>query len=98
MVLIKLTRTSVCDDLLKIIRNHQPYRMSYRFSSTHFGYWAELQAEGVAYVVTRHFGMENKSFNDLALYHANYKEIMENMKGTSLAAKDIIDWLERLDS
>ena len=54
----------------------------------------EIQAEGVAYVVTRHFGMENKSFNYLALYHANYKKIMENMKAISRAAKEIIEFLE----
>jgi hypothetical protein len=34
----------------------------------------EIQAEGVAYVVTKHFGMENRSFNYLALYDANYKK------------------------
>ena len=54
----------------------------------------EIQAEGVAYVVTRHFGMENKSFNYLALYDANYKKIMENMKAISRAAKEIIEFLE----
>jgi len=31
----------------------------------------EIQAEGVAYVVTKHFGMENKSFHYLALYDAD---------------------------
>ena len=54
----------------------------------------EIQAEGVAYVVTRHFGMENKSFNYLALYDADYKKIMENMKAISRGAKEIIEWLE----
>jgi len=54
----------------------------------------EIQAEGVAYVVTRHFGMENKSFNYLALYDANYKKIMENMKAISRGAKEIIEFLE----
>ena len=54
----------------------------------------EIQAEGVAYVVTKHFGMENKSFNYLALYNANYKRIMENMKAISKASKEIIEFLE----
>ena len=55
----------------------------------------EIQAEGVAYVVTKHFGMENRSFNYLALYSANYKKIMENLKAIAKAAKEIIGWLER---
>ena len=54
----------------------------------------EIQAEGVAYVVTRHFGMGNKSFNYLALYDANYMKIMENMKAISRGAKEIIEFLE----
>ena len=36
----------------------------------------EIQAEGVAYVVTKHFGMESKSFHYLALYDADHKKIM----------------------
>ncbi|MBD3183750.1 ImmA/IrrE family metallo-endopeptidase, partial [Candidatus Poribacteria bacterium] len=43
----------------------------------------EIQAEGVSYVVTRHFGMQNKSFDYLALYHADYKKIMENLEAIS---------------
>jgi hypothetical protein len=54
----------------------------------------EIQAEGVAYVVTRHFGMENRSYNYLALYDANYKRIMENLKAISKASKEIIEFLE----
>ena len=54
----------------------------------------EIQAEGVAYVVTKHFGMENRSFNYLALYDANYKKIMGNLKAISRAAKEVIGWLE----
>jgi len=54
----------------------------------------EIQAEGVAYVVTRHFGMENKSFNYLALYNANYKKIMENLRAIAKASKQIIEFLE----
>lgn len=54
----------------------------------------EIQAEGVAYVVTKHFGIENKSFNYLALYDADYKKIMENMKAIAEASREIIEWLE----
>jgi len=54
----------------------------------------EIQAEGVAYVVTKHFGMENKSFNYLALYDADYKRIMENMAAIAGASREIIAYLE----
>jgi hypothetical protein len=54
----------------------------------------EIQAEGVAYVVTRHFGMENRSYNYLALYDANYRKIMENLRAISTASKAIIEFLE----
>jgi len=53
----------------------------------------EIQAEGVAYVVTKHFGMDNKSFNYLALYDADYRKIMENLKAISEASKEIIEFL-----
>ena len=54
----------------------------------------EIQAEGTAYVVTKHFGMENKSFNYLALYDADYKKIMDNLKSVAVASKEIIEFLE----
>jgi len=54
----------------------------------------EIQAEGVAYVVGQHFGMVTKSFNYLAIYHANYKKIMENLKAIARASKEVIGWLE----
>jgi len=56
---------------------------------------SEIQAEGVAYVVTKHFGMKNKSFNYLALYNADYKKIMENLKVIAEASKEIIEFFER---
>ena len=37
--------------------------------------------------------MGNKRFNYLALYNANYKKIMENMKAISRASKEIIEFL-----
>jgi len=54
----------------------------------------EIQAEGVAYVVTKHFGMGNKSFNYLALYSADYKKIMENLKSIAKASREVIEFLE----
>jgi len=56
---------------------------------------AEIQAEGVTYVVTRHFNLENKSFNYLALYNADYKKIMENLKAIAGVSRKIIAFLER---
>ncbi len=55
----------------------------------------EIQAEGTAYVVTKHFGMENKSFNYLALYDANYEKIMENLKAIAEASKEIIEFVDK---
>ena len=60
-------------------------------------YWKqerEVQAEGPAYVVTRHFSMENKSFNYLALYDADYMKIMDNLKSVAEASKEIIEFVE----
>jgi hypothetical protein len=57
----------------------------------------EIQAEGVAYVVTKHFGMVNKSFHYLALYDADYKKIMENLKVIAEASKEIIGFIEAPD-
>jgi len=53
----------------------------------------EIQAEGVCYIVTKHFGIENKSFCYLVLYDADYKKIMENLKAISEASKEIIEFL-----
>jgi hypothetical protein len=61
-------------------------------------YWKqerEVQAEGPAYVVTRHFSMENKSFNYLALYDADYMKIMDNLKSVAVASKEIIEFIEK---
>ena len=54
-----------------------------------------IQAEATAYVVTKHFGMENKSFNYLILYDADYKKIMENLKAVAEASKEIVGFFER---
>jgi hypothetical protein len=55
----------------------------------------EIQAEGTAFVVTRHFGIENKSFNYLALYDADYKKIIDNLKSVAEASKEIIEFVEK---
>ena len=55
----------------------------------------ETQAEGVAYVVTKHFGMKNKSFRYLALYDADYKKIMGSLKSIAGASREIIGFLEK---
>jgi hypothetical protein len=44
--------------------------------------------------VTKHFGMQNKSFNYLALYDADYKKIMDNLKSVAEASKEIIEFVE----
>ena len=54
----------------------------------------EVQAEGVAHVVTKHFGMESKSFRYLALYDADHKKIMGNLKSIAGASREIIGFLE----
>jgi len=48
----------------------------------------------VMYVVTKHFGLENKSFNYLAIYNADYKKIIENFKAVAEASREIISYLE----
>jgi len=53
----------------------------------------EIQAESVAYVVSRHFGLDARSMNYLALYDADYKKIMENLEAISSVSKEIIDFL-----
>ena len=50
----------------------------------------EIQAETVAYVIARHFNIETKSFNYLALYSGDYKKIMESMKTISEITSGIL--------
>ncbi len=49
---------------------------------------------GTAYVVTKHSGLDNNSFNHLALYDADYYKIMENLKAIAEASKEIIEFVE----
>ena len=51
----------------------------------------EIQAEGVAYVVCKHFGLETRSVNYLGLYNASFEKIMEHLSVISLTAKEVIE-------
>jgi hypothetical protein len=53
----------------------------------------EIQAEGTAYVVCKHFGLETKSFTYLALYKADAEQIMENLSSIASASKEIINFI-----
>ena len=53
----------------------------------------EIQAEGTAYVVCKHFGLETRSFNYLALYDADYKKITDNLQAIAKASKEVIDFI-----
>src|SRR3989344_6031893 len=57
----------------------------------------EIQAEATAYVVGKHFGLETKSFNYLALYDADYKKIMDNLEAVSSAVKEVIGFANQID-
>lgn len=50
----------------------------------------EIQAEAVAYVAARHFNIETKSFNYLALHDANHEKIMGNLKVITETARLIL--------
>jgi antirestriction protein ArdC len=50
----------------------------------------EVQAEGVAFVVSKAVGLETKSFDYLALFDADYKKIMTNLKTIAEGAKVIL--------
>lgn len=55
----------------------------------------ELHAEAVSYVVCRHFGLEPKSSNYLALYRADSDKIMQNMAVISDTSRQLIEYLEK---
>lgn len=44
--------------------------------------------------MTKQLGIENKSFNYLAMYDADCKKIMENLKVIAEASKEILGWIE----
>ena len=53
----------------------------------------EIQAEGTAYVVCKHFGLSTKSFTYLALYKADSQQILENLEAIAKASKEVIEFL-----
>jgi hypothetical protein len=55
----------------------------------------ELQAESISYVVCRYFGLETKAANYLALYHADSKQIVENLEIIRKMSKELIQYLEQ---
>ena len=57
----------------------------------------EIEAEGVAYVVLLHFGVESLGFNYLAGYLADAKQILARLKAISAASRSIIGMLEPKD-
>ena len=51
----------------------------------------EIQAEGTAYVVCKHFGLSTKSFTYLALYKADSQQILENLEVIAKASKEVLN-------
>ena len=56
----------------------------------------EIQAEGTAYVVCKHFGLETKSFTYLALHSADSAQIMENLEAIAKASREVIELISFL--
>jgi len=54
----------------------------------------ETQAEAITYIITKHFGLENKSSNYLALHKAEAKQIMQTLAQISETVQEIIGYLE----
>jgi hypothetical protein len=53
----------------------------------------EIEAEGTAYVVCKHFGLKTKSFTYLAMYKADSKEIMAHLEAIARASKEVIEFI-----
>ena len=92
---IAITNTESINTQVNTIIHEIAHELLHKKGSTLSKEEKEIQAEGTAYVVTRHFGLENRSFNYLALYDADYKKIMENLKSVAEASKEIIEFLEK---
>ena len=56
----------------------------------------EIQAEGTAYVVCKHFGLETKSFTYLALHEVDASQIMDNLEAIAKASKEVIEFVGTL--
>ncbi len=92
---IAITNTESINTQVNTIIHEIAHELLHKGKNTFSKQEREIQAEGTAYVVTKHFGMENKSFNYLALYDADYKKIMDNLKSVAEASKEIIEFLEK---
>ena len=53
----------------------------------------EIQAEGTAYVVCKHFDLETKSFTYLALHKVDASQIMDNLEAIAKASKEVIEFI-----
>jgi hypothetical protein len=91
---IAVTNTESINTQVNTLIHEIAHELLHKGENTFSKQEREIQAEGTAYVVTKHFGMENKSFNYLALYDADYKKIMDNLKSVAEASKEIIEFLE----
>ena len=92
---IAVTNTESINTQVNTLIHEIAHELLHKGENTFTKQEREIQAEGTAYVVTKHFGMENKSFNYLALYDADYKKIMDNLKSVAVASKEIIEFLEK---
>ena len=61
---------------------------------------AELEAESVAYVVCRHFGLDTnvRSSTYIAIWQGDAKALRESLERIATTARDIIDDVEALDT
>ena len=91
---IAVTNTESINTQVNTLIHEIAHELLHKGENTFSKQEREIHAEGTAYVVTRHFCMENKSFNYLALYDADYKKIMDNLKSVAEASKEIIEFVE----
>lgn len=54
----------------------------------------EIQAEGVSYVVCRHFGMVSSGSKYLSIYNADHEKIMQSSKIISETSQVLIEYIE----
>jgi len=52
----------------------------------------EIEAEGTAYVVCKHFGLDVKSYNYLASYNVTPEKIMVHLEAIATASKQILEF------
>src|SRR3989344_2912807 len=52
----------------------------------------EIEAEGTAYVICKHFGLDVKSYNYLASYNVTAEKIMQHLEAIATASKQILEF------